>query len=745
MLIGQDRAGKTSLKKSLRGICFDPEEDSTDGIEVDPSLFNVSTETWRTGEPDRGQNSDKVLTFDYQTARRIVDSLERERKVTNVQTFAEEDISISDSESIEFPGELKPIESSRETENVHKPKDSDPAHSVHIPIVTPDLTEEKLEEVNSSASGVPDEVASLAEALLQRNLEDNGEEIYSTFWDFAGQSVYYVTHPLFLTKKAIYLLAYDLSLNPYDRAKPVVKRGVYRKTLEGFSSLKTNLDYLEFWMTSVASLASTQEEDSTSELLPEKLPPVFLVCTHADTPYCGRDPQELATEIFGSLRSKPYGCHLYDVFFVDNTCTSLRVNKSECLEVQRLRKELVSVAKELPQTHHTVPIKWLKFEKVLQAVKKQGHQWIYLETAKNIAANACGIDEDKEFGTLMNYLHDLKSLIHFDDTDELNRLVVLDPQWLIDVFKKVITVKPYHSKEKKKFVDLWCRLEKEGILTEKLLVHAWDSLFDNRETYQNLIEIMKKFSLLCPWPSDDSNNKSYLVPSMLRSHPPEEALRLVETAKIPPLFVKFSNGQVPPDLFPRLVVQFFQWVKDKCQILQKPQLFHEFARFFISTDGDSVILICRSAVIEVIVHGDNHSCELVEHFSASMKLSADVQFENTEVIGASAVHRQLCSILECMHRESRWQRDMRYEISFLCPVCSRDGVVGHCRNHDAQQCKEEDCLHFLAESEVRKDGTICTNSPFALNPKVQVKQFTPWFACQIEQVNTYCFVTDPTE
>ena len=41
MLIGQDRAGKTSLKKSLLGLPFNPEEDSTDGIEVDPSKFEV--------------------------------------------------------------------------------------------------------------------------------------------------------------------------------------------------------------------------------------------------------------------------------------------------------------------------------------------------------------------------------------------------------------------------------------------------------------------------------------------------------------------------------------------------------------------------------------------------------------------------------------------------------------------------------------------------------------------------------
>ena len=34
MLIGQDRAGKTSLKKSLLGLPFDPEQESTVGVEV---------------------------------------------------------------------------------------------------------------------------------------------------------------------------------------------------------------------------------------------------------------------------------------------------------------------------------------------------------------------------------------------------------------------------------------------------------------------------------------------------------------------------------------------------------------------------------------------------------------------------------------------------------------------------------------------------------------------------------------
>ena len=41
MLMGQDRAGKTSLKKSFLGLPFDPEEESTDGIKVYPSKFEV--------------------------------------------------------------------------------------------------------------------------------------------------------------------------------------------------------------------------------------------------------------------------------------------------------------------------------------------------------------------------------------------------------------------------------------------------------------------------------------------------------------------------------------------------------------------------------------------------------------------------------------------------------------------------------------------------------------------------------
>ena len=75
MLIGQGRSGKTSLKKSLRGQRFNPDEDSTVGIDKDPSHFKITTETWKAGEKDEAANSDLVISYEHRAAQLIVSNL----------------------------------------------------------------------------------------------------------------------------------------------------------------------------------------------------------------------------------------------------------------------------------------------------------------------------------------------------------------------------------------------------------------------------------------------------------------------------------------------------------------------------------------------------------------------------------------------------------------------------------------------------------------------------------------------
>ena len=113
--------------------------------------------------------------------------------------------------------------------------------------------------------------------------------------------------------------------------------------------------------------------------------------------------------------------------------------------MQRLRKSILDVIEELPHRNECIPIKWLRYEKALKVVLDEGHKRITFEHARRIASEVCQIHDDQEFKTVLDFLHDQRIIIHFDGTDELNKLVVLDPQWLIDVFKKVITCLLYTS------------------------------------------------------------------------------------------------------------------------------------------------------------------------------------------------------------------------------------------------------------------------------------------------------------
>ena len=732
MLIGQDRSGKTSLKRSLRGEPFNPDEESTVGIDVDPSHFKVSTEIWKIGEKGQERSSEMSISFEYHAARATVEKLKAEQ--------------MAPSREERFP-ETK---QSRNIPVVDKVP-AGPTGSTDAATLVPLLNTVRLNDRSDEISNDPesgqayrypkqdDSIPNDIQTEIIKRLENDSkvedeEDVHSLLWDFAGQSVYYTTHPLFLTPRAVYLLVNDLSQNPSEKAKPVVKQGMYRKLLDSFG-LKTNFEYLDFWMSSIASLANQEESDqgsADSEVLPEKLPAVFLVCTHADTPYESHsDPTTLARGLFGSLQTKPYKIHLYDLFVVDNTMSG---HGPECPGVMRLRQEVLAVSKALPQMKEAIPIKWLRYEKQLQVKKESGKKWIDRDEARTIASETCNIFDDQEFQTLLNFLHDKRILIHFNDTPELDKLVVLDPQWLIDVFKMVITVRPYNPKERK-FVTLWDKLESDGILEEKLLERVWAPLFSDKETSESLIAIMEKFSLVCSWPSSDAScAKQYLVPSMLMSHPPEGIMSLVASARIPPLFLKFESGQVPPGLFPRLVLQFFQWDQEEHG---KPQLFHNFARFYNSQKQDcSVIFLCHSSSIEVVVH-QGTSRDLADSLQSNFSCSADGSYDTCEVTCAHAVRRKLELMLKSIRNEFCWLKNMKFEVSFICPVCCQGGAVNFCRRHATQGCKQEECLHFWSESQLCDVEKVicCTKSAAAQRNRVDITQFAPWFAPPRNQVN----------
>ena len=186
MLIGQDSSGKTSLKNSLMGKPFNPAEDSTKGIDADPSHIKVSTEIWKVGD---NTGAIKSISFEQHAARLVADDLKEEQS-----RFAVEKIKVEQSGS-------SAVSVSNDSNQLPSEELGDPEV---IPKISSDPTLKKEVHVPIESPRIPDEVAALIKKLVKEDENaQHDEEMYTILWDFGGQSVYYTTHPLFITARAI--------------------------------------------------------------------------------------------------------------------------------------------------------------------------------------------------------------------------------------------------------------------------------------------------------------------------------------------------------------------------------------------------------------------------------------------------------------------------------------------------------------------------------------------------------------
>lgn len=700
MILGQDRAGKTSLKKSLLGMPFNPEEESTVGVEVDPSKCEVDVDqvtNWQRTEDTKLDVSHFVEDIARIVAKDLKETDEEPKKTNDVASLLEQGYNDELQADDPMPVDTTPLCTLNNSSSKSEEEESmttDNISNSGVPVGKPaDLN---IQLSVDTSSDLQNDVTELVVQYLQAlRLEDHvkTKETSFTLWDFAGQQLYYASHSVFLSPRAVYALVYNLTKDLNAPTEPRVKQGIHDIILEKQNS-ETNLESLLSWLASIHSIRPAADEPGNNQQDKRSYlrPPVFIVGTNADKPF--EDIKKMEKCIQRNISGKVYEKHVIrPLFAVDNT-RSMGDDG-----VQALQQRIMEVFRQEPYMGEEIPIRWFNFEKIIEALVAKGTYHMDFDQLLTVTKKVCEIDDKEEMMAMLNFYHDLGVIVKY------GRTVVLQAQWLIDLFKRLITVRPFDEMDPL-YSECWKELEESGILRMTLVDHVFADVIQNGLSKEDILDMMELYGLIAKFsffPVVSKDEQKYFVPAQLRSSP--AGLCEIKTSSDDPcpLYLHFLDGFVPHGLFPQLLARFIRWSSEHAPN-QAPNLYHNGARLFIGRKNMySLVLICRKRFIKIVLKQKNPAL--------------NTPFVTT----AQEVRVFLEDSLQGLSLELPWLRNLRCELCVACPSCLTHGE--ECAKHGSVCCAHDDCLHLLRV--IPEDQLFCPKS--FTDEALQIDGLHNWF------------------
>ena len=240
------------------------------------------------------------------------------------------------------------------------------------------------------------------------------------------------------------------------------------------------------------------------------------------------------------LETKPFAGHACAPIFKISNLTRDR------LTINELKRTIEKLAMD---QKYNVPLSCFKFKETLKNSKRYWLNWKEVQ----MLAEQEGIQEISSLRAALQFFHNVGELVFFE---KIPNFIVINPQWLIDMLSKVITI-PSHYKEIQK--KHWKLLENEALLHEDAMKEVWP-----QGAVQGLVDIMMKYALLLPVPADykmrDPSKrippgKVYLVPSLLPAMESDEAHQAADIhgGSAPPVTLVFPDDFIPVGHTSRLI------------------------------------------------------------------------------------------------------------------------------------------------------------------------------------------------
>ena len=431
----------------------------------------------------------------------------------------------------------------------------------------PVLKAQNRQQLLESLPELPEAVkADLEQAKTAVLIDD--DSINAIIWDFAGQSVYYGLHSMFLKEDNVAMIVFDASQHLND---PVRERDSQKDpyTQKSISPTTTGCESVCYWLRSIHSIC--RKDGRPLGAASRFVPTVFLVATHidliGDSKAVEARKKEVIEQLVLALKDQPFAKHLAGIenglrvaleencFFVSNKVRNLE-------EFDRLRLVLVKASQYILNKQH--PIVFLNIEKNLLSLNKTTVSTSEFQSIAHDSGFFAKLDSAELIGSLAHF-HQKGTILHFPKAKLLRNVVVLSPDWLTKLFSYIIVAHPYEIEcdHNLKFE----RLRDHGILQEEFVTYMVNKFNKEQQkfglplTTDQAIEFAQLFDFMAEVNSNTyfleelqqpplSKKRVFVVPPMLSLKLPDD-LNLPDDknpqARI--VYFKFPEGFIPPMVF----------------------------------------------------------------------------------------------------------------------------------------------------------------------------------------------------
>ncbi|CAC5391803.1 unnamed protein product [Mytilus coruscus] len=509
-LVGQFSVGKTTLAKVLIGEELPKQRGATDGISIHigKAGMNLEDKKWLT-LPQGSTNLDIVAGMLMSLQKQDREEMQAGEQCLNLVESNEQPTCNKVEKEMHIandkPKEAQTKQPSSEIPVIQGRYAKSSVSPESVKTTSYDVPNKQLQFRNLLSSNIPQR--KLKQLIFKAIKEGKYKQniVFFDIWDFGGQKEFYMTHQLFITSRGIFVLMFN---------------ACHSLRLEYDSSIASHQEpsaavYLVHWVNSILTYCKKSIEG---------FPRILLVATHKDRiqkdkiESCREKLIESLYQLFKSHAGLPH-LEYKPLIFINAT----DINDPE---IGLLRQRLIERASDHPRWGEEMPTAWVPLELQIAEQVELGKHIISKQQLQDLnSKNESIVLSEKQLETFLKVQHSLGKLLFFDEVN-LRDYIIINPVFLIEVLRSIITDKQFWPKEEN-MVKIFRSLQDTGRIERMDMYALWNQeAFKHIVPYREfMINILVYLDILVPpqnLTEDDNHSRLvscyFLVPCMIRKH-----------------------------------------------------------------------------------------------------------------------------------------------------------------------------------------------------------------------------------